>query len=220
MVHLEEQAELKCGTWGAVGRDLLKQGVRAGWGPMQRERNGPRRRGAQPTAARAAAPSQVVGPGQEVTADCRVTTHRARKHHVGNVPRLHGENHLSAHCAGGGVSACCLQVREPAHVVPTLSWFQLLTCAIYRCGFNPQESSLPGRKRRTGCFFASSAKNKRWIPPNGIYPPQGDDSFKNGVAPALCGDSISNPEFFTLISNPYRISGKICYSSRPTPVST
>jgi hypothetical protein len=82
VVHLEEQAELKCGTWGAVGRDLLKQGVLAGWGPMQRERNGPRRRGAQPTAARAAASSQVVGPGQEVTADCRVTTHRARKHHV------------------------------------------------------------------------------------------------------------------------------------------
>src|SRR6266699_7202433 len=34
--------------------------------------------------------------------------------------------------------------------------------------------------RRTGCFFASSAKNKRWIPPNGMCPPQGDDSFKNG----------------------------------------
>jgi hypothetical protein len=87
------------------------------------------------------------------------------KHHVGNVPRLHGENHLSAHCAGGGVRACCLQEREPSHVVPTPNCFQLLTCAIYRCGFNPQESSLPGRKRRTGCFFTSSAKNKRWIPP-------------------------------------------------------
>jgi hypothetical protein len=78
VVHLEEQAELKCGTWGAVGRDLLKQGVRAGWGPMQRERNGPRRRGAQPTAARAAASSQVVGPGQEVIADC-VSQRIARK---------------------------------------------------------------------------------------------------------------------------------------------
>jgi hypothetical protein len=191
-----------------------------GWlGAMQRERNGPRRRGAQPSAARAAASSQVVGPGQEVTADCHVTTHRARKHHVGNVPRLHGENHLSAHCAGGGVRACCLQVREPARVVPTLSWFQLLTCAIYRCGFNPQESSLPGRKRRTGCFSLPQPKTKGGYPQR-EYPPQGDDSFKSRTTPVLCGVSISNPEFFKLISHPYRISGKMCYSSRPTPVST
>ena len=30
MVDLEEQAERKGDTWGAVGRDFLKQGVRAG----------------------------------------------------------------------------------------------------------------------------------------------------------------------------------------------
>jgi hypothetical protein len=30
VVHLEEQAERKGDTWGAVGRDFLKQGVRAG----------------------------------------------------------------------------------------------------------------------------------------------------------------------------------------------
>jgi hypothetical protein len=80
----------------------------------------------------------------------------------------------------------------------------------HRYGFYPKKAASRVANEGQAAFRILSQKQKVDTP-NGMYPPQEDDSFKSRRDRALCGASISNPEFFTLISNPCRISGKIYY---------
>jgi hypothetical protein len=68
--------------------------------------------------------------------------------------------------------AICLQEREPSHAVSTLSWFQLITCAI--------PSVAASIRKKAACRVANEGQAALRIlsqrqevdTPKGMYPPQ------------------------------------------------